>query len=65
MLSASLASIWIPSSESSREFGKSNGYFKRNGWVSLKRIKIADVEPLPDEVEALNEEHEYLPLEGG
>jgi len=25
--------------------------------------KIEEVEPLPDEIEALNEEHEYLSLE--
>ena len=29
----------------------------------MKRIEIEEVEPLPDEVEALKEEHEYLPLE--
>ena len=29
----------------------------------MRKIKIEEVEPLPDEIEALNEEHEYLPLE--
>lgn len=29
----------------------------------MKRVEIEEVEPLPDEVEALKEEHEYLSLE--
>ena len=33
------------------------------GKQSLKRVKIKEFKPLPDEVEALKEEHEYLPLD--
>ena len=29
----------------------------------MKKVKVEEVEPLPDEVEALKEEHEYLPLD--